>query len=182
MTKAIEDELGLPPLNELKKAMEKAEQNKQTEEEINELENIEDEQVKNSIQNALKQSSLIKDKLESDLEAMDDELNEIAEDAIEMYHDLFDLGMNSPTAHSGKIFEAATSMVKNAIDARTAKADRKLKLMKLKLEQARFERMLEKDKEKDDEGVIDSDETIAMDRNRLLSELAKKLKDSSDED
>ena len=59
------------------------------------------------------------------LEAADDEMDSLATLAQDSYKDLMDLGMNVEVRYSGRIFEVAGSMLKNAIDAKTAKVDKK---------------------------------------------------------
>jgi len=51
----------------------------------------------------------------------DSELDNLAKKAEAAYDDLMDLGMNVEVRYSGRIFEVAGSMLKNAIDAKTAK-------------------------------------------------------------
>ena len=61
-------------------------------------------------------------------EAADKELDALAERAISAYDDLIDLGMNVEARFSARIFEVASAMLKNAIDAKAAKIDKKLKM------------------------------------------------------
>ena len=64
----------------------------------------------------------------AELNNLDDaELDDLASKAEQAYDDLMDLGMNVEVRYSGRIFEVASSMMKNAIDAKTAKIDKKLK-------------------------------------------------------
>ena len=60
-----------------------------------------------------------------DLESNDKEMDNIAEKSITTFNDLMDLGMNVEARYAGKIFEVAGTMMKNAIDARAAKIDKK---------------------------------------------------------
>ena len=55
----------------------------------------------------------------------DDELDSLAQRATDAYDDLMDLGMNVEARYSSRIFEVAGGMLKNAIDAKTAKLDKK---------------------------------------------------------
>ena len=68
------------------------------------------------------------------------DLDHLADKAEKAYDDLMDLGMNVEVRYSGRIFEVAGSMLKNAVDAKSAKIDKKLKavdlqMRKLKLDQ-----------------------------------------------
>ena len=52
------------------------------------------------------------------------ELDDLAKKAETAYDDLMDLGMNVEIRYSGRIFEVAGTMMKNAIDAKSAKIDK----------------------------------------------------------
>ena len=49
-------------------------------------------------------------------------------EAMKSYKDLMDLGMNVEVRHSGKLFEVASSMLKNAVEAKNAKLEKKLRI------------------------------------------------------
>ena len=69
-----------------------------------------------------------------ELDDLDDsELDNLASKAEQAYDDLMDLGMNVEVRYSGRIFEVAGGMLKNAIDAKAAKIDKKLKAVDLQL-------------------------------------------------
>ena len=55
----------------------------------------------------------------------DSELDNLATKAEQAYDDLMDLGMNVEVRYAGRIFEVAGSMMKNAIDAKAAKIEKK---------------------------------------------------------
>ena len=63
----------------------------------------------------------------------DSELDNLATKAEQAYDDLMDLGMNVEVRYAGRIFEVAGSMMKNAIDAKAAKIEKKLKAVDLQL-------------------------------------------------
>jgi len=58
-------------------------------------------------------------------DAADAEFDALAQRATDAYDDLMDLGMNVEARYSGRIFEVAGGMLKNAIDAKAAKIDKK---------------------------------------------------------
>ena len=58
-------------------------------------------------------------------QAADAELDNLANKAEKAYDDLMDLGMNVESKYSARIFEVAGGMLKNAIDAKVAKLDKK---------------------------------------------------------
>lgn len=99
----------------------------------------------------------------------DNEFDELAQRATNAYDDLMDLGMNVEARYSGRIFEVAGTMLKNAIDAKAAKMDKKLKMIELQLKKAKLDQDAESDAAK---GVnIPGDGYIVADRNSLLEKL-----------
>lgn len=99
----------------------------------------------------------------------DSEFDALAQRATDAYDDLMDLGMNVDSRYSGRIFEVAGSMLKNAIDAKAAKMDKKLKMIELQLKKAKLDQDAESDTAK---GVnIPGDGYILADRNSLLEKL-----------
>lgn len=100
----------------------------------------------------------------------DTELDQLASKAEQAYDDLMDLGMNVEVRYSGRIFEVAGSMMKNAIDAKTAKIDKKLKAIDLQMKKYK----IDKDSSPvDDEDVISGEGFVVTDRNELLKKLGK---------
>jgi len=57
-------------------------------------------------------------------DAADSEFYALAQRATDAYDDLIDLGMNVEARYSARIFEVAGTMLKNAIDAKSAKMDK----------------------------------------------------------
>lgn len=101
----------------------------------------------------------------------DSELDNLATKAEQAYDDLMDLGMNVEVRYAGRIFEVAGSMMKNAIDAKTAKVDKKLKAIDLQLKKYK----IDKDAQgKDDGDVLNGEGYIITDRNDLLKKLGQK--------
>jgi hypothetical protein len=102
----------------------------------------------------------------------DSELDELARKATEAYDDIMDLGMNVEARYSGRLFEVAASMLGNAIQAKTAKLDKKLKMIDLQIKKQK----LDQDANGKDDGVtLQGDGVIITDRNSLLEKL-KNLK------
>jgi hypothetical protein len=98
----------------------------------------------------------------------DNELDELAKKATDAYDDLMDLGMNVEARYSARLFEVAGTMLKNAIDAKAAKLDKKLKMIDLQLKKQK----LDQDANNADEGVtLQGDGVIITDRNSLLEKL-----------
>ena len=106
-----------------------------------------------------------------ELDELDDsELDNLARKAVEAYDDLMDLGMNVEVRYSGRIFEVAGSMLKNAIDAKAAKVDKKLKAVDLQLKKYK----IDKDNNEDPNDVINGQGYIITDRNDLIKKLSGK--------
>ena len=78
--------------------------------------------------------------------------------------------MNVEVRYSGRIFEVASSMLKNAIDAKTAKVDKKLKAVDLQLKKFK----LDQDSPEDPNNVLDGKGYVMLDRNELIKKLSEK--------
>jgi hypothetical protein len=97
------------------------------------------------------------------------ELDKLALEAEESYKNLMDLGMNIDSRYSGRIFEVASSMLRNAIDAKSQKIDKKLKIVELQLKKLKI------DKTGDDSNEpVESEGVIISNRNELMKKLLKK--------
>jgi hypothetical protein len=98
----------------------------------------------------------------------DNEFDSLAQRATDAYDDLMDLGMNVEARYSGRIFEVAGGMLKNAIDAKAAKIDKKLKMIELQLKKQK----LDQDSGDNDSSInIPGNGYIVSDRNSLLEKL-----------
>jgi len=101
----------------------------------------------------------------------DAEFDALAQRATDAYDDLIDLGMNVEARYSSRIFEVAGAMLKNAIDAKSAKIDKKLKMIELQLKKQKLDQDATGG---DDNGIpIQGDGVIITDRNSLLEKLKK---------
>ena len=104
-----------------------------------------------------------------DLESLDEsELDSLAKKAETAYDDLMDLGMNVEVRYSGRIFEVAGTMLKNAIDAKSAKIDKKLKAVDLKLKKLKIDR----DAGDDDGDMLNGQGYVILDRNEMIKKLS----------
>ena len=107
----------------------------------------------------------------AELQSLDEqELDHLATKAEQAYDDLMDLGMNVEVRYSSRIFEVASSMMKNAIDAKSAKVDRKLKAIDLQLKKLK----IDKDSGSEDPNLINGQGYVITDRNELLKKLQQK--------
>ena len=85
---------------------------------------------------------------------------------MQAYEDLMDLGMNVESRYSGRVFEVAGQMLKTNLDAKTAKLDKKLKMVELQL------RKEKQDKDAGPESsTISGDGYVVTDRNSLIEKL-----------
>ena len=102
-------------------------------------------------------------------DASDAEFDALAQRATDAYDDLMDLGMNVEARYSSRIFEVAGGMLKNAIDAKSAKIDKKLKMIELQLKKQKLDQDAASS---DDTGIpLNGDGFIVTDRNSLLEKL-----------
>ena len=95
----------------------------------------------------------------------DQELDDLAQRAINSYQELMDLGMNVEMRYASRIMEVASTMLKNAIDAKAHKIDKKIKMVQLQLQKEKQDRKNGTSEPIEGEGVIVSD------RNSLLEKL-----------
>jgi hypothetical protein len=106
-----------------------------------------------------------------ELENLDEqELDNLAKKAEQAYDDLMDLGMNVEVRYSGRIFEVASSMMGNAITAKSNKIEKKLKAVDLQLKKLK----IDNDAGVDPGNVINGQGYVITDRNELLKKLSGK--------
>ena len=102
-------------------------------------------------------------------DASDSEFDALAQRATDAYDDLMDLGMNVEARYSARIFEVAQSALKNAIDAKAAKVDKKLKMIELQLKKQKLDQ--DAAGNEDNAVSIQGDGVIIADRNSLIEKL-----------
>ena len=175
MTKKLEDILNLPNVKEAFKEVDKKEKDKKLKETANggkAHKNLDPKTQAN-----LQKSYAEFDKIAASLpqvkglgDMSDLEMDKLAVEAEESYKNLMDLGMNVDSRYSGRIFEVASNFLKNAIDAKSSKIDKKLKMLDLQLKKLK----LDKDGNKDGSPIEESDGFVISDRNELMKKLLKK--------
>ncbi len=106
------------------------------------------------------------------LEAADTEMDELASLATSSYKDLMDLGMQVDSRFSSEIFGVASSLLGHAITAKTAKLNKKLKMIDLQLKKAQLDQKLLSKTEQVENTPLG--EGQALDRNELLKALIAK--------
>ena len=149
MTKKLEEEFNLPPIEEVTK----------TEPTIVETE-AEIEETQNALSVSEKINAAFKEI--KGLESHEVEMNDIAKKAIESYEQLMQLGMNVSDMAAGKVFAEASNMLKIALDASDAKTKAKLQQIDLMLKKARIDKFDNKG------GEAEAVQATVFDRNDLL--------------
>ena len=153
MTKKLEEEFNLPPIEEVTN----------TDEEV--VPTVEETQeVIEEVQGALSVSEKINlaFKEVKGLESHEVEMNDIAKKAIDSYEQLMSLGMNVSDMAAGKVFAEASNMLKIALDASDAKTKAKLQQIDLMLKKARIDKF-------DNKGIeTEAVQATVFDRNDLL--------------
>ena len=162
MTKKLEELLNLPDSKDIvDKAKEADKQTKQEATIIEAQEAVRDIQELDKITAALPRVKGLGDK-------GDEELEDIAQRALNSYEELMDLGMNVEARYSGRVFEVAGGMLKTSLDAKVAKMDKKLKMIELQLKKEKMDR----DGNKNGDGdIVNGEGYVVTDRNSLLERL-----------
>ena len=125
MTKKLEEVFNLPSMGSLKTPkIEEEIEDDDNEYTIEEMHQIMERADK--IDNALPQVA--------GLDSMDADFDGYASKAIDAFDDLIDLGKNVEDKFAADIFTAASSMLGNALTAKTNKAQKKLEMIKLQLQ------------------------------------------------
>lgn len=107
------------------------------------------------------------------LDMHDTEMDDIAKKAVQTFEDLVSLGGNVPDMHAGKIYEVAGQMLKTALEAKNAKAEKKLRMIELQLKKIRAEQI---DFENGN-GKASNPTGGEFDRNELLRYMVSSSKD-----
>lgn len=113
------------------------------------------------------------------LEATDEEMDQLAEMAKSSYNDLMDLGMQVDSRFASEIFSVASNMLGHAITAKTAKLDKKLKMIDLQLKKMRL------DQQKPEEpagGATQTGNGVVINRTELLDRILNGNKQNSEKE
>lgn len=116
------------------------------------------------------------------LEATDREMDDFSDLAKEAFNNLMDLGLQVDARFSAEIFNSASSMLGHAISAKTAKVNKKLKMIDLQLKKAELDRKLAVQAAKTDstEDVESANLGVGMivDRNELIRQVLAQVEDN----
>jgi hypothetical protein len=105
------------------------------------------------------------------LDASDQEMDELANKAQETFDNLMDLGFNVDSRYASEIFAVAGTMLGHALTAKTAKLNKKLKMVELQMKKVKLDR------------EVQSDEPTATAHGQVLSrnDLLEMIKGSKDQ-
>ena len=162
MTKKLEELLNLPESQDIVKEEEKKDKKVSKKQEKENKTALRDISEFDKIAAALP-------KVEGLGEMGDQELDDIGQRAVTAYEDLMDLGMNVESRYSARIFEVAGNMLKTGLDAKSAKLDKKLKMVDLQLKKQKQDSK----GESENTNLVQGEGYIISDRNRLLEKLKK---------
>ena len=117
------------------------------------------------------------------LESLDKDMHSYAVDAMDAFQTSMDLGQNVEDRHAAPVFDSAAKMMANAITAKQAKMDKKLKVIqmqmqkqKLDLEEKKLDWQMQKAKGSEaDPNAIDGDGEVLIDRADILSSIMSEL-------
>jgi len=163
MSSKIEDVFDLPPMNE----------------EVNEP--VQQQETGLDL-NQLQQQLDVADKIDAalpmvrDMETLDADMDNYANKAIHAFQDLMDLGQNVEDRHAANVFAVASTMMSNAITAKTAKMDKKLKMVQLQLQKAKFDAA--ENKANGNDTAIQGEAEEFEDRNALINAVINKMNNS----
>ena len=106
-----------------------------------------------------------------DLDRSDTELDELAELAKQSFNDLSDLGMQVDSRYASELFAVAGTMLGHALTAKTAKLNKKLKMIDLQMKKLKLDQDQAKNSNNDGTDAIETAEGHVLSRNDLLERL-----------
>ena len=105
------------------------------------------------------------------LEAADAEMDDLAQLAQDSYKDLMDLGMQVDSRYASEIFAVAGTMLGHALTAKTAKLNKKLKMVDLQMKKLKLDQDRARAASADGTETIETAEGQVLSRNDLLERL-----------
>lgn len=103
------------------------------------------------------------------LESSDQEMDDLARRAQESFDDLMNLGMQVDSRYASEIFAVAGTMLGHAITAKTAKMNKKLKMIDMQMKKVKLDR-----EGGQDDTTMPTAQGHVLDRNELLNHLLGK--------
>ena len=105
------------------------------------------------------------------LDSSDEEMDELAKKATETFDDLMDLGMQVDSRYASEIFAVAGAMLGHALTAKTAKLNKKLKMVDLQMKKLKLDQDRAKAAAGGDDDPMETAEGHVLSRNDLLERL-----------
>ena len=117
-----------------------------------------------------------------DMETHDKDMDNYAAKAMEAFKTLMDLGANVDDRNAAAVFDVAGKMMTNAISAKTAKMDKKLRMIELQMRKAKLDldtRKLDSQLAKPEDEPYEGKAEEFEDRNSLINAVIDRMKTSN---
>lgn len=163
MTKKLEEEFNLPSIDDANETQ----NNEATKNFDVDVTAVDIEDVQTALTNAEKIDHALQNV--KGLEEHDSEMDDIAQQAVDSYQQLMNLGMNVGDREAGSIFDSAAKMLKTALEAKDSKIDSKLKQIDLMIKKGRLDNNAQSTSTSGSNGTV-------VDRNELLKIINTKEK------
>jgi|TARA_B110000444_G_scaffold234593_1_gene245011 hypothetical protein len=163
MTKKLEEEFNLPSIDDVNETQ----NNEATKNFDVDVTAVDIEDVQTALTNAEKIDHALQNV--KGLEEHDSEMDDIAQQAVDSYQQLMNLGMNVGDREAGSIFDSAAKMLKTALEAKDSKIDSKLKQIDLMIKKGRLDNNAQSTSTSGSNGTV-------VDRNELLKIINTKEK------
>lgn len=137
MTKKLEEEFNLPPIEEATKKESVYDKPSYDDPTEPPTEIVEVKDVETALSNAEKIDQALQNV--KGLDDHDVEMDDIGQQAMDSYQQLMNLGMNVGDREAGHIFDSASKMLKTALEAKESKINAKLKQIDLMVKKARLD-------------------------------------------
>ena len=170
---------GLDEQKTIGKAEDQEQQDSQEEVQEENSEQVESKGVQNTDSTPILKAITTAEKIDralpqvTGLDAEDKDMDTYASEAMKSYQDLMNLGMNVEVRHSGKLFEVASTMLKNAVEAKNAKLEKKLRMVELQLKKQRVDQMGKTGDSSTD--IVEGEGYVVGDRNELLKQILDRV-------
>ena len=117
-----------------------------------------------------------------DMETHDKDMDNYAAEAMKAFKTLMDLGSNVDDRNAAAVFDVAGKMMTNAISAKTAKMDKKLRMIELQMRKAKLDldtRKLDSQLAKPEDEPYEGKAEEFEDRNSLINAVIDRMKTSN---
>ncbi len=173
--RTVEDAIGVANMDELQEALSMIRQDEELDLETGEItvvesENTEDDMSPEEIKAALAEAKGLKQQLNQipDILDKENEIDNISNDAAKYFEDIMDKAFNTEDRFASELFNAANSLLKTALDGKSAIVNAKLKLLDLELKKRKMENDFANSGGGPQARTVNGQEVIVADRNSLL--------------